>query len=316
MKNIGLLVAASILLFGCHTNIGPVGFQKRLYFKPLSGQSITNIRGSVALSLASDNFTETLFTVATTPITDCKTYRNGEEFDTYEQLFAAHPNLQPVQCIILKQPVPGLDSLDVNYDYPGGVSNQGCLVYIVDTGPPNGVSLETNYVELTVTTDNSPAQLTVGVDGGSEFCFGQSFGCQLHTLDNATTFVHAAVVPADSTLVALTGDIGTSALVGAGGYGAPPMGAWSMNTDWYFIPGGCKEYPIGDSVLQFPIDTRASPVYSVEQNLYGVDTMQTTLNQPINLDLKSGDCLLTVVYMKGAGAIDTENQVRYVLRQD
>src|SRR5271165_495873 len=304
-----------LLIAGCSKPLTESsGFIKHLYSRPLPGASITSIYGSVALNLQTANVTDTLFTIGTTPITDCN--MNGDTFYTYDQIWVAHPQFQSIQSIILKQAVPGTNAQAFDFDYPGGRNNQGCLVYIIDSGPPTGSSIFTNSIDISVDTSPDQYLIDVGIGTGAEFCYGQDWGCQIQSLDNTAVFAHAEVVPRTSILETMTGDVASSSLNGSPKYGPAPTGPWTVSIEYYTIPGGCGPYIIGNSIISPALQGNTIRLFNITQSGVGIDQATTIVNQAINTQLFQGDCLLYTVARTGDGALDVEHQVNFQLRSN
>jgi hypothetical protein len=300
-----IIVLLFFLMIGCVKNVSNTAvFKKYVYSYPTYRGSITTITGSIAL-YSSSTFEETLFSVNTTDLSDCNMH--GEEYNTYAEINASHPSLQSVQALILKQPTIGTNILPVNLSYPGGLNNQGCITIIVDTSAP----LSQNDVRLQVNTSKETAT-SASLGTGSEFCFGQYSGCDLAG-SNSTTFVYSIEVPHDSLLVSLTGNISDSALTGGFAASAPPSSLWSIKTDFYIIPRGCGFLGIGKSRLNSNFLANYTPIYSIVLSGSEVVDLQQLVDYPTNILLTSGDCIVTTVSMQGNGAVDAENQVKYIL---
>jgi hypothetical protein len=267
--------------------------------------------GTLSLTNYGPNFVETLFTVTTTDISDCD--MNGEEFYSYDDVYAAHPSMTPIQSVILKQPNAYTESMDINFSYSGGVINKGCIVYIVDTGAASGGAHLQNEINVEVETSTSQPTST-NLTYGSEFCFGLDWGCQLASVDNTVTFAFIQEIPFTATLQALSGDVSASSMPGPPPLGIPPVGEWDVTYEWFTIPGGCGSYPIGHYLIDPVMEPDAIRLYGISLQSHDVNVVQTSIYQPIQFtQLNAGDCLITTMSRHGNGVLDSENQVSYVL---
>ena len=296
------------------------GFEKFIYSFPLpAGQSLwTGLSGTLSLQLKTDNFSEALISVNYIPSGPCPA--NGTQFSSYSAISAAYPSLHGLQNTILKQPKIGTSQMTLSESLPAPVPVSGCLVLIMDGGPATGNS------DITMTSDlkfnyevaTSPAEAPYSLGGGSEFCFGQTDGCEAATDDPTKSFSYAVQVTQDSTLVALYGDIADSSFDGSKNFGAVPSGAWTMSTDYYVLPGGCGSFPVGASQAgnyYSMLPSNANHIHNVTLQGNGIGSLQTPVFQEFsNLTVHNGDCLVALVEMLGAyGGVDAENQVGYLM---
>src|SRR5215467_3565578 len=91
-------------------------------------------------------------------------------------------------------------------------------------------------------TQPSVAPNVVGL--GDEFCFGQSWGCQIASVDTSKSFANIVPIQSRFRLLALYGDMSDSTFTGGRQFGPPPRGAWGMSNDFYVIKS-CAHLPKG-----------------------------------------------------------------------
>jgi hypothetical protein len=293
------------------------GFQKYLYSFPLpAGQfEFTGLSGTVSMDLLTSTYSEALISLHYLTSGSCPS--NGTHYSTYDQIYKAYPGLTGIQNIILKQPDPGTSVINVNMSLPAGLPIAGCIVAVLDGGPASGSSSIVMHTDLSLSYEpiqSNPAYL---LGGGSEFCFGQNYGCQAATTDNSLSFSFATVVPQDSYLLALTGDISDSTFDGTH-FGPVPKGNWSMNNDFYVLPGGCGPYTPGSATAAADyyaiLPKNAQQIASVPFSGSGKTVLQQYISESFsNLQLRAGDCIVALTKMNGQGGVDAENQVSYVL---
>jgi len=297
-------------------------FQKYLYSFPLPAGSLqwTGLSGSVSLQLLSGRWSEALMSVWYNPTGTCPT--NGTMYLTYPDIQAAFPNMVPLENLIVKQPTVGTSTVTVNESLPVPVPISGCLVVIMDGGPPAGtatIKMSSNLV-LSYTTNNAPSSVPYLVGLGGEFCFGQNWGCQAATTSPNESFSYAIPAPRNSQLLALLGDFSYSTFDGQSPYGALPNGVWTMNLDAYILPGGCGAFPTGPATgannNYAMLPANAVHLFNRSMSGNGLSTLQSPVFQTFtNVGVNAGDCLLTLTQMTGAnGGVDAETQVEMLLQ--
>jgi hypothetical protein len=300
------------------------GFAKFLYSFPLPAGNVqwVGLSGTSSLKLVEGRYSEALISVNYLPSgTPCPI--DGSQFSSYEGIGTAYPALRGLQSFILKQPSVGTNTLSLAKEkLPVPVPITGsCLVLVVDAGPALGPALVTvtsnlflRYIQAT-----APTRAPYILGGGSEFCFGQKGGCQAHTTTVGASFSDADQVSQDGQLWALVGDISDSTFDGLAPFGPVPSGAWGMSTDFYLLAGGCGAFPLGVSQagnFHSLLPTNAALLLHVSLQGNGEGDLQTPVFKTFsNLIVHKGDCIVNLVEMTGSpGAIDAENQVKYILQ--
>jgi len=278
---------------------------------PPGEQRFLGLKGSVSLvSLTSHNlFNESLDTVATNLSGPCPA--DGTTFPNYTAVYAAYPNLQPLQSFILKNPLKGTSKVDIDYTMPAGLPISDCMVVMLDWEGDSRVTMRSDLT-MTYSTDTSSAAGTL-LPTNEEFVFGIYIGPG-STKNDALSFVQETKVPQAGTLLALVGDISDSTFDIP-----PPPGQWETTNDIYLVPGHCPSdihvngggwTPKGGHYYSdIPHDAQ----HLLNMPLKGFQAMdaQMFLYQPINVQVQRGDCLLTLFGLKAPkGGIDSENQVK------
>ncbi len=308
----------SVSLPGSATNTSS-NFNKYLFSFPVpAGATFTGLSGSASIYSSAPSFSEALVTVQNIPSGACPT--NGEEYSSYPAVYAAYPSLHSLSAFIIKEPGSGTSTMPTQYTLPVGIPLTGCIVVVLDGSILLGTgsfTMTSNLVaNFSTSTAPVPAPSIVALD--DEFCFGQSWGCQIAdaTSSPQQSFIKVMPITKPMTLLSLYGDFSDSAFSNDGAFSAPPSGAWSMTNDYYIYPS-CSL----SSGVAGPADYYASiPANAVHLGSY---TMQgngdVSLQEPVfqtfsGITLNSGDCLVHLVKPNAAGGIDAEDQV-YALVQ-
>jgi len=275
------------------------------------------LSGSVSTRQSLPGFSEALISLHHLPTGACP--QDGEVYDSYAQIAAKYPAIQKLAGFIVKNASGGVSTVPTQFMLPAGIPISHCAVVMLDgsilTGGPFTM---TSAMALAYSTDTpSRSPFIIGLD--DEFCFGQSWGCQIASVDPSQTFAKVMLVPSRVRLLALYGDISDSAFTPGGRFAAPPDGAWSMSNDFYAIRG-CSGMPkgiAGPGDLYSKIPANAVNLLNVTMRGNG----QQTLQQPVfrvfsKVTLEAGDCIAHFVKMSGRGGVDAEDQVFALVAPD
>ena len=289
----------------------PASFKKYLYSFPLPGQvTLRGLEGSVSTNQSLPNFSEALISLHELPRGRCP--QNGEVYDTYEQIGTKYPGNRSLANFIVKSAHAGISRVETQLALPAGIPIQNCVVVILDGSILTGGAF-TMVSDMTMTyvaEAPPPAPRIIGLD--DEFCFGQTWGCQLHAADTSRAFAKFVAIPAPLRLLALYGDISDSTFTPGSNFAPPPRGAWGMVNDFYAIRD-CARLPkgiLGPGNFYAQIPPSATPLLNVDMRGNG----QGTLQQPVfkafaDTTLQAGDCLAHLIKMSGTGGVDAEDQV-------
>lgn len=282
-----------------------------LYSFPLppGEQRFLGLKGSVSLTSQKALFNESLDTVATNISGACPV--DGSTFPNYTAVYAAYPNLQPLQSFILKNPQEGTSKVDIDYTMPVGLPISDCMVVMLDWEGGSKVTMRSNLT-MTYSTDSSlPAGMLLQTN--QEFVFGIYIGPG-STNNDALSFVQETRIPEAGTLLAFVGDISDSTFSIP-----PPPGQWEAKNDIYLVPGHCpSDIPVNSGgwtpkAGHYYSDIPHDALHLLSKPLTGYQAMavQTFVYQPANVQVQRGDCLLTLFGLKAPnGGIDSENQVK------
>lgn len=289
----------------------PAAFKKYLYSFPLPGNvTFTGLSGSVSTDQSLPGFSEALISLHYLPTGRCP--QNGEVYDRYDQIAAKYPADHKLVSFIVKNANGGVSTVPTQFVLPVGLPISNCAFVILDgsilTGGPFTMRSD---MTLAYSVDMpSPAPQVIGLD--DEFCFGQSWGCQIASVDTSQSFANVVPIRSPVRLLALYGNISDSTFTPGGRFAPPPDGAWSMSNDFYVIKS-CSGMPKG---IVGPRDLY-SKIPAGSLNLLNVTmrgNRQRTLQQPVfkvfsDVTLQAGDCIAHFVKMDGHGGIDAEDQV-------
>ena len=276
-----------------------------------------SLSGTISLKNDSPNFSEVLWLVAywegTCPVND-------------QSLAGANF----LWSDILKNPWQSDSKFRVDLHFPDPLPITGCIGLVFAGGP---------LVEGTVTMSAdlmlsyAPVESANGLmDLSGEYCFGQNWGCQNATADDAKGFGVPIPMPAGH-LLELFGNISNSTFDGTENFGPLPTGkTWGAINDFYLLPGGCGEFGKHLDNLGYPNPVLLETLYSwipdhavhldsvplehrIPQDGTGKATLQKRVERvfPVPLTVNSGDCLVVIYGRKGDGATDNETQVHAVL---
>lgn len=289
------------------------GFPTSWYGYPLPAGALSyaGLNGTVAVTNSADIYSEVLFIIGYLPSGTCTSGLWPASTPEY-----GPPGMIGLTNLIVKAPTAGTYSVPANFTIPGGLPMSGCLLIGLNGGTVAGRHNVTATSSLTLTyTGAASSQRILG--GGSEFCFGQSWGCQLATTNTALSFASVQMVSSPSTLVALFGDISDSTFDGSRGFGAPPAGPWTALNDFYIYHGaeclalgaGPGGGPAGPADFYGTVPPDAVHLLSVPLSGSRIGAAATSVFQRFATPLSAGDCLVTLTGIQGGGAFDNETQV-------
>jgi hypothetical protein len=286
----------------------PAPFKKYLYSFPLPAKvAFRGLSGSVSTSQMLAGFSEALISVHELPSGRCP--QNGEVYDTYEEIGKKYPGYHSLANFIVKNAHGGVSSVATRFTLPQGIPMQNCVVVILDGSILTGGAFTmTSDMTMTYATGApSPPPHIIGLD--DEFCFGQSWGCQLHSVDTARSFAKIVEIPAPVRLLALYGDLSDSTFTPGGNFAPPPRGAWGMSND-FIIVRDCAKLPKGllgpgNFYAQIP----GSSLLNVTLHGNGQGTLQQPVFKEFDTVLQAGDCIAHLIKMTGVGGVDAEDQV-------
>jgi hypothetical protein len=301
-----LALSASVVTY-------PAKFKKYLYSFQLPGAvTFKGLSGSVSTDQALSSFSEALISLHDLPSGRCPA--NGEVYDSYAEIAARYPFDRKLASFILKNTTRGISSIPTEFMLPMGVPISNCAMVILDGSILAGGAF-TMKSDMTLIYSSEPpssasrvAPDIISLD--DEFCFGQSWGCQIASVDTSQSFANVVSMRSRARLLALYGDVSDSTFTLGGRFAPPPDGAWSMANDFYAIRGcaGVPQGLVGPGRLQIP----PGAVTLLELTMRG--NGRGTLQQPVfkefsHITLEVGDCLAHVVKMEGRGGVDAEAQV-------
>ncbi len=300
------------------TMTAATGFPTAWYGFPIQAgpQSFASLAGSVAVTNSANLYSEVLFILQYLPTGACPAGLWPSSTPEY-----GPPGAQPLAQFIVKAPTQGTFTVPIDFALPGGLPVSGCVLLGLNGGTVTTSHDVTSSASLTLTYTpaQSPAQSVLGA--GGEFCFGQSWGCQAATTNDALSFANVAPVSQATTLIALYGDISDSTFDGTSSFGAPPAGAWTGTNDFYVYHGAeCSTFGVasgtagpGSYYASIPAD--AVHLLSVPLPGSGIGVSETPVFQALsNVQLAAGDCLVTLWGLQGGGGFDNETQVFALVR--
>jgi hypothetical protein len=289
----------------------PATFKKYLYSFPLPGNvTFKGLSGSVSTDQSLPGFSEALVSLHYLPTGRCP--QNGEVYDRYDQIAAKYPADHKLVSFIVKNANGGVSTVPTQFMLPVGMPISNCAFVILDgsilTGGPFTMRSD---MTLAYSIDTpSPAPHVIGLD--DEFCFGQSWGCQIASVDSSQSFANVIPIQSPVRLLALYGNISDSSFTPGGRFAPPPDGAWSMSNDFYAIKScfGMPKGIVGPGDFYSKIPAGSINLLNVTMRGNG----QRTLQQPVfrvftGVTLQAGDCIAHFVKMDGHGGIDAEDQV-------
>ena len=295
------------------TTTAATGFPTAWYGFPIDpgAQQLTALSGSVTIEDSQSLYAETLFILLYLPSGACTIGRWPASTPEY-----GPPGAKPLAQLIVKAPAKGTFTLPINLTLPGGVPVSSCVLLGLNGGSVATQHDVTSAADLTLTFAPAapPAQSVLGA--GGEFCFGQSWGCQAATTNDALSFANVTPISQAAHLVALYGDISDSTFDGTSTFGAPPAGAWTATNDFYVYHGAeCSAFGVtsgtagpGNYYASIPADAVHLLSVPLSGNGLGV-TEQQVFKSFTGLPLASGDCLVTLWSLQGGGGFDNETQI-------
>ncbi len=289
------------------------GFPSTWYGYPLpSGtESFTTLSGSVTVTNSANLEAEVLFILQYLPSGTCTVGMWPASTPEY-----GPPGGQPLGQFIVKAPTQGTFTVPIDLTLPGGLPMSSCVLLGLNGGPVSTSHAVTASASLSLsfTGPQAPAQSVLGM--GGEFCFGQSWGCQAATTNDALSFANVTPVSQAMHLVALYGDISDSTFDGTSTFGAPPAGAWTATNDFYVYHGAeCSSFGVasgtagpGNYYAAIPAD--AVHLLSVPHTGSGIGVSEGQVYQALsNMPIAAGDCLVTLWGLQGGGGFDDETQI-------
>jgi hypothetical protein len=299
------------------------GFPQYLYMYHLldgakSAAEATSLTGQISLENHSPNFSEVLWLLA---------YWQGECPVNDQSLTGANF----LWSDILKNPAQSTSDFRVDFHFPHPLPMTGCVGFVFGGGPlvEGAVAMS---ADLDLTYEASSLGTNTVIDLSGEYCFGQNWGCENATPDDAMGFGVPITLPAGH-LVELFGNISDSTFDGTQNFGPLPSGsAWGAFNDFYLLPGGCGQFGENLNSQGFPNPVLLSTLYSwvpanalhlesvpMEYNIPPGETGKATLQQRVErifaapVAVNSGDCIVVIYGRNGNGASDNETQVKAVL---
>jgi hypothetical protein len=295
------------------TTTAATGFPTVWYGFPIEPgtQSMATLSGSVSVTNSANLYSEVLFILQYLPTGACTAGRWPSTTPEY-----GPPGAQPLGQFIVKSPTQGTVSVPIDYTLPGGLPMSSCVLLGLNGGTVTTAHDVTAAASLSLTYSGpqTPTQSILGA--GGEFCFGQSWGCQAATTNDALSFANVTPVTQATNLIALYGDISDSTFDGTSTFGAPPAGAWTATNDFYVYHGAeCSMFGVasgtagpGGYYASVPAD--AVHLLSVPHSGTGIGVSEGPVFQPFsNQPLAAGDCLVTLWGLQGGGGFDDETQI-------
>jgi len=232
---------------------------------------------------------------------------------------------------ILKNPSQSDSVFRVNLHFPHPSPMTGCAGFVFGGGPlVEGKVTMSADLKLTYEPTNSDTHALADLSG--EYCFGQNWGCQNATANDAMGFGVPITMPAGH-LVELLGNISDSTFDGTSNFGPLPTGEeWGSVNDFYLLPGGRGQFGTNLNSQGFPNPVLLETLYSwipahavhlesvpLEHKFPDDGTSRATLQKqvekifPVPLTVNSGDCVVVIYGRKGDGATDNETQLHAVM---
>jgi hypothetical protein len=284
-----------------------------------SSAAMQALTGTLSLENDSPNFSEVLWLLV---------YWQGE-------CPADHTNFTNSQIIwtdIQKNPFQSDSKFHVDLKFPQPLPLTGCVALYFGGGPlVEGAVTMSADLDLTYQASSPVANTVIGL--GGEYCFGQDWGCENATVDNAMGFGMPITMQTSGHLAELFGNISDSTFDGTNNFGPLPTGdSWGAVNDFYFLPGGCGQFGQNLNDQGFPNPQLLSTLYGwVPSNATHLDSVpmeykipegetgeatlqkgvETTFPSPLTVNV--GDCIVVIYGRKGNGATDNETQVSAVL---
>jgi hypothetical protein len=283
---------------------------------PAEAQALT---GTISLRNYSPNFSEVLWTLV---------YWQGSCPINNNKL----TNANFMWSDILKNPSRSDSVFRVDLHFPHPLPMTGCVGLYFGGGPLVQGEV-TMSADLNLTYEPTTSDANTVIDLSGEYCFGQNWGCQNATTDDAMGFGVPIMMQTSGHLAELYGNISDSTFDGTNNFGPLPTGkAWGAVNDFYLLPGGCGEFGQNLNSQGFPNPVLLSTLYSwlpadavhldsvpLEYRIPEGETgraslqkrVETIFSDPLTVNL--GDCIVVIYGRTGNGATDNETQVKAVL---
>jgi hypothetical protein len=299
------------------------GFPQFLYMYhvldgPNSFGEVQKLTGQISLKNDSPDFSEVLWLIA---------YWQGKCPVDDQSLAGANF----IWSDILKNPSQSTSNFPVNLTFPHPLPMTGCVGFVFGGGPLVAGKV-TMSADLNLTYKPSSADPDTVVDLAGEYCFGQNWGCQNATTNDADGFAVPITMPAGH-LAELFGNISDSTFDGTTNFGPLPTGkSWGAVNDFYLLPGGCGKFAKNINNLGYPNPRPLETLYSwlpddaqhlesvpLEYEIPQDETGRATLQKRVEkifsppLTVNAGDCVVVIYGRTGDGATDNEAQVKAVL---
>jgi hypothetical protein len=296
------------------TTTGVTGFPTAWYGFPIApgAQSMAALSGAVSVTNSANLYAEVLFILQYLPSGACPAGLLPASTPEY-----GPPGAHSLAQFIVKAPTQGTFTLPIDLTLPGGgVPISGCVLLGLNGGSVSTAHAVTSAATLSLTYVPAPTPAQSILGAGGEFCFGQSWGCQAATTNDALSFANVTPIAQAAHLVALYGDISDSTFDGTSSFGAPPAGAWTATNDFYVYHGAeCAAFGVssgtagpGNYYAAIPGD--ATHLLSVPLSGSGLGVTTKPVYQAFaSLPLAAGDCLVTLWGLEGGGGFDNETQV-------
>jgi hypothetical protein len=288
------------------------GFPTAWYGFPIDGtQSFSSLSGTVSIQQVDNLYSEVLFILQYLPSGACPSGRWPSSTPEF-----GPPGAVGIGQFIVKGPTSGTFTLPIDFTLPGGLPISHCVLLGLNGGAvstPHPVTVSAD-LSLSYSPPRQPAQSIIGL--GGEFCFGQNWGCQAATTDDALSFAAVQPISQDTKLVALYGDISDTTFDGTSNFGAPPSGAWTGENAFYVYHGAeCSLFGVtaglagpGNYFAEIPADATLLLSVPLSGSGIGVSTQQVYQGFP-GTPLQAGDCFVTLWGLQGGGGFDNETQV-------
>lgn len=300
----------SLALHGTFTTAAP-NFPTAWFGVPLPAGDLgyTGLDGSVTVSNSRDIYSEELFIIGYLPASAGKCISGRWPATTPE---FGPPGMSVLTNLIVKAPTAGTYRAPANFVLPGAPLASGCLMVGLNGGTVSTSHDVTSTADLVFHYDTTPNATLVS--GGSEFCFGQDWGCEDATTDNTQSFAAATPFPGNGTLSALVGDISDSTFDGTPEFGAPPPGAWTARNDFYVYHGAECHLASGPGAFyaQIPDDAIHLGSFPISGNKIGASAIPVF--KPLSVPVTTNDCFVTLFGVDSPGGFDNETQVSAVLQ--
>lgn len=288
------------------------GYEKTVFTMPLTSPlAMTGLIGTLSTNTSGTNPSETLFIYGYVPSGQC--VPNGSHYYDDWSFFGQMPGAVVIGSFILKNLGGGAMTSSANIDFPAPLTASGCFFFVMDGGPSLGGSAPINSIANVSSlflkyASSAGDSRPYPIGAGDEFCFGMPNGCQMASPSQGVVFAASTQIPTAGTMIALYGNVSHGAI-------SVPAGPWSSR-DYFYVDRGCQAFSPGNHGPGNYFDTipaNAVGLADVPLSGQGVN-LQQTVNQPLNVPVNAGDCLVHLVQVNGAGQVDAENQVHALIQ--